>query len=90
MGTERTITQFGVWRTTFETGGDSRAPNKIQFLVSTDNAKWVDLGIFFNRLLNGEQTYQIPSQPKARYFKFVAVKGPENNMVIGEISAYGL
>ena len=91
MGTERTITQFGVWRTTFENGGDSRAPNKIQFLVSTDNAKWVDLGIFdFNRLLNGEQTYQIPSQPKARYFKFVAVQGPENNMVIGEISAYGL
>ncbi|MGV8879168.1 MAG: DUF4998 domain-containing protein [Sphingobacteriaceae bacterium] len=91
MGAERTITQFGVWRTTFENGGDARAPNKIQFLVSTDNINWVDLGLFnFNRLLNGEQTFVIPSKPRARYVKFVAVEGPENNLVIGEISAYGL
>lgn len=91
MGVERTITKFGVWRTTFENGGDTRAPNKIQFLVSTDNLNWTDLGVFdFNRFNNGEQVYNISSQPKARYFKFVAVQGPENNMVIGEISAYGL
>ncbi|SDE04894.1 F5/8 type C domain-containing protein [Mucilaginibacter pineti] len=91
MGVERTITQFGVWRTTFETGGDSRAPDKIQFFTSTDNVNWADQGIFnFNRLINGEQRYLIPNNPKARYFKFVGVSGPENNMVMGEISAYGL
>lgn len=91
MGAERTITQFGIWRTTFENGGDARAADKIQLLVSMDNITWVDLGIFdFNRFLNGEQTFLIPSQPRARYFKFVAVQGPENNLVMGEISAYGL
>jgi hypothetical protein len=91
MGVERTITQFGLWRTTFENGGDARAPNIIQLLVSTDNIEWNDLGLFnFNRLVNGEQTIKIPSQPRARYIKFVAVEGPENNMVMGEISAYGL
>lgn len=91
MGVERTVTQFGVWRTTFESGGDARAPDKIQFLVSKDNLTWTDLGIFdFNRFINGEQLYNIASHPKARYFKFVGVQGPENNMVMGEISAYGL
>lgn len=91
MGVERTITQFGIWRTTFENGGDNRAPNKIQFFTSTDNTTWADQGVFdFNRLINGEQIILLPLKPRARYFKFVAVSGPENNMVIGEISAYGL
>jgi hypothetical protein len=90
MGVERTITRFGVWRTTFETGGDDRAPDQIQFLTSTDNTNWTDLGVYsFNRHINGEQTYLIPSQPTARYFKFVGVSGPQPFMVIGEISAYG-
>ncbi len=91
MGAVKTISKFGAWRTTFENGGDERAPDKIQFLVSIDNINWVDLGIFdFNRFLNGEQLYSIPSHPKARYFKFVGVKGPENNMVMGELSVYVL
>lgn len=91
MGVERTITQFGVWRTTFENGGDNRAPDKIQFFTSLDNVTWADQGVFnFNRLINGEQTILLALKPRARYFKFVAVSGPENNMVIGEISAYGL
>lgn len=89
MGAVRTISQFGVWRTTFDGGGDNRAPDKIQFLISLDNINWTDLGIFpFNRFVNGEQIYPMPSLPQARYFKFVGVSGPENNMVIGEISAY--
>jgi hypothetical protein len=90
MGVERTITKFGVWRTTFENGGDDRAPDQIQFLTSTDNTNWTDLGIYpFNRHINGEQTYLIPSEPRARYFKFVGVSGPQDYMVMGEISAYG-
>lgn len=90
MGVERTITKFGVWRTTFETGGDDRAPDQIQFLTSTDNVNWTDQGIYsFNRFVNGEQTYIMATLPVARYFKFVGVSGPQGYMVIGEISAYG-
>jgi len=90
MGVQRTITKFGVWRTTFETGGDDRAPDQIQFLTSTDNISWADQGIYhFNRMINGEQTYLMTSPPAARYFKFVGVSGPQDYMVMGEISAYG-
>jgi hypothetical protein len=90
MGVERTITKFGVWRTTFENGGDDRAADQIQFLTSVDNVNWTDQGIYpFNRMINGEQDYVMLSQPTARYFKFVGVAGPQSYMVIGEISAYG-
>jgi hypothetical protein len=91
MGAERTITQFGVWRTTFETGGDDRGPDKFQFFTSTDKVTWVNQGTFnFNRLINGEQRYLTPNNPRARYFKFVGIQGPQSYMVMGEISAYGL
>jgi len=91
MGIERTITQFGVWRTTFETGGDDRGPDKFQFFTSTDNKNWVNQGTFnFNRLINGEQRYLTPNNPRARYFKFVGISGPQSYMVMGEISTYGL
>lgn len=91
MGAERTITKFGVWRSIFDGGGDNRAPDQIQFLISLDNVTWTDLGIFpFNRFINGEQFFPLPSSVQARYFKFVAVSGPENNMVLGGINVYGL
>jgi hypothetical protein len=90
MGAERTITKFGVWRSIFDGGGDNRAPDRIQFLISSDNQNWTDLGIFpFNRLINGEQFFPLTSSVQARYFKFVAVSGPENNMVLGGINVYG-
>jgi len=91
MGVVRTITQFGLWITTFEnSGGDHRAPDKFQLLVSMDNASWTDLGQFnLDRFYVGEQTYAAPANTQGRYFKFVAISGPENNMVMGEISAYG-
>jgi hypothetical protein len=92
MGAVRTITQFGVWITTFENpGGDNRAPGRIQFLVSMDNTNWTDLGEFdLDRFHVGEQTYPMPPSTQGRYFKFVGVSGPVNDqMVLGEISAYG-
>lgn len=92
MGVVRTITQFGAWITTFDSPpeGDPRAPDKIQLLVSMDNITWTDLGEFdFNRFLLGEQTYAMPPSTQGRYFRFVGVSGPEDNMVMGEISAYG-
>ncbi|MBT1685616.1 DUF4998 domain-containing protein [Dawidia soli] len=92
MGVVRTITQFGAWITTFDSppDGDHRAPDKIKFLVSLDNVVWTDLGEFnFNRFLLGEQTFVVPASTQGRYFRFVGVSGPENNMVMGEVSAYG-
>lgn len=92
MGAVRTITQFGLWISTFDTGpnGDNRAPDKVQFLVSLDNITWTDLGIYdFNRNLLGQQTIVMPPASQGRYFRFVGVQGPENNMVMGDISAYG-
>lgn len=92
MGAPRILTQFGVWRTDFDSpGGDKRGPDKFEFLTSIDNITWVSQGTFnFDRNLNGEQRYMLPNSPKAKYFKFMGTQGPENNMVLGEISTYGL
>ena len=92
MNATRILTQFGVWRTDYASpGGDARGPDKFEFLTSTDNVNWESQGIFnFDRNLNGEQRYSLPKNPKARYFKFIGTQGPENNMVLGEISTYGL
>ncbi|WP_164849990.1 DUF4998 domain-containing protein [Mucilaginibacter limnophilus] len=91
MGVERTITQFGVWRTTYAMpDGDDRGPDKFEFLTSIDNITWINHGSFnFNRLINGEQRYLLPENAKARYFKFVGTQGPQSYMVMGEISTYG-
>lgn len=92
MSAPRILTQFGVWRTDFDSpGGDKRGPDKFELLTSIDNITWESQGIFnFDRNLNGEQRYSLTNSPKARYFKFVGTTGPENNMVLGEVSAYGL
>lgn len=90
MGAVRTIAQIGVWRTTFDGGGDDRAPNRIQFLISMDNSTWTDLGEFdFNNLMNGEQVYAMSGLPQGRYLKFVGLAGNNKYMTLGEISIYG-
>jgi len=91
MGAVRTITKFGVWRTTVDpASGDTRAPMRIQFLISMDNITWTDLGSFdFNNLINGEHVYPTPTSPIGRYFKFVGLAGNNYYMTLGEISAYG-
>lgn len=91
MQGKKTITSFGLQITTFEhPEGDSRAPDTFQMLVSDDNVTWVDLGTFnLNRFLNSEQLYNLSTPVSARYFKFIGVTGPENNMVLGEINIYG-
>lgn len=94
MGSLRGITQFGVWRTTYDVvnpANNSLAPDRIQFLVSKDNVIWTDLGTFnFNRFIDGEQLFVIPSHPTARYFRMVAVSGPAAITNLGELSAYEL
>ncbi|WP_257669722.1 DUF4998 domain-containing protein [Parapedobacter tibetensis] len=91
LGMERTIARLGVWGTTNAFNPvDPRGPDVIQFLVSSDNINWADLGTFdYNRLINGEQLYHFESLPKARYVKLVAVSGPERFVVLGEFSVYG-
>ncbi len=92
MGGERTISKLGIWRSIFDGGGDNRAPDEIQLFISMDNENWTDIGLGvtpFNRLINGEQFFELPTRVQARYLKFVAVSGPENNMVLGGINIYG-
>ncbi len=87
MGFEWIITGFEIFRMK----DDDRACDTFQLFTSTDNATWVDLGVFdFNRLINDGQFYEIQSHPQARYFKFVGLTGPQKYMVMGEISAYGM
>ena len=92
MGAPRILTQFGVWRTDFDSpGGDKRGPSKFEFLTSVDNVTWVSQGTFnFDVNLNGEQRFLLPRSPRARYFRFTGTQGPDGNMVLGEISTYGL
>lgn len=86
MKVERKITYFEIWRD----NGDVRACDTFQLFVSNDNVTWTDLGVFpFDRFTDVGQWYEIPSHPKARYWKFVGLSGPENYMVMGEISVYG-
>ncbi|GAA4304625.1 hypothetical protein GCM10023143_09220 [Compostibacter hankyongensis] len=86
MQRQEKINRFEVFRMT----GDERACNSFQLLVSRDNVSWTDLGVFsFNRLTDDGQFYEIPSQPEARYFKFVGLSGPMTYMVMGEIGVYG-
>jgi hypothetical protein len=91
MGSAKTMTRIGVARTTaFVPAGDDRGPDTFEFLVSEDNVTYTSVGVFnFNRLLNGEQKYDLPTKPKGRYWKFVALTGPQPFMVLGEISVYG-
>ena len=78
-----------VLRSTYDGGGDNRAPDKFTFEVSTDNKVWVDAGVFdFNRFTNDPQRYQISLSEPVRYVKFTAIEGPENNFVLGAIKLY--
>ncbi|WP_086478512.1 DUF4998 domain-containing protein [Arenibacter amylolyticus] len=87
MGAEKTIASFE----TFRRQGDSRGQTKHQFLVSLDGETWTDLGTFnMDPTTNEGQVYAIPSTPTARYFKYVAVEGPNFYAFLGEINVYGL
>jgi len=86
MGIDRTITAFKIFRAT----SDDRAFDTFQLFSSTDNANWIDLGVFrFNRFIDDGQYYAVPPT-SGRYFKFVGLSGPNKFMVTGEINAYGL
>ncbi|MBS0029881.1 DUF4998 domain-containing protein [Chitinophaga sp. 22321] len=86
MGVQHMITSFTLYRKT----DDDRACDTFQLLTSIDNISWTDAGVFnFNRTINDGQSYDIPAHPKARYFKFIGLTGPQSYIVLGDISAYG-
>ncbi len=86
MGLQRNIAAFKIYRR----AGDDRGCDTFKMEVSEDNVTWADLGTFnFNRTIDEGQTYDIPSQPKARYFRFTGLTGSQEYIVMGEIYAYG-
>ena len=86
MGFAWNLSGFDVYRR----DGDVRGCDTFQFMVSMDNSNWVDAGTYdFDRLIDGAQNYQLPAPVKGRFFKFIGLTGPENFMLIGELSAYG-
>lgn len=90
LGGEVNFSTLEVLRTTFETGGDNRAPDKFRFEVSVDNTTWVDMGIFdFDRNTNNAQFYTIEPASPVRYVRFTGTEGGGGtNMVLGAIKLY--
>lgn len=86
MQKSRNITAFEIFRMK----DDDRACDRFELAVSNDNINWKILGDYdFNRLSNAGQMYSFESLPQSRYFKFTGIAGPQNYMVMGEISVYG-
>lgn len=87
MGVEKTITGFELFRRPNSNTGHT----KHQFFVSTDNINWTDLGMFnMDPNTNDGQVNEIPSMPTARYFKYVAIEGPNHYDHLAEINVFGL
>ncbi len=87
MGKVVNITTFQVFRRQGNNGGQT----KHQFLVSEDGTTWVDCGTFaMDPNTDNGQSYRILSNPKARYFKYVALAGPNFYAFLGEINVFAL
>ncbi|MBE9600426.1 DUF4998 domain-containing protein [Pedobacter sp. MC2016-24] len=86
LGAVRSVKTISLWRWV-QTTPDERGPNVVQYLGSTDNVTWNDLGTYdFDRLTNNEQVFTILNFPQVRYLKVVAVSGPQTFVVLGEVN----
>lgn len=86
MGKTVTITNFEVFRRQGNSGGQ----DKHQFFVSTDGVNWTDVGTFdFNRNVDTGQNFVPTVFVPTRYFKYVALHGPNFYAFISEINASG-
>lgn len=86
MGSVVTISRFECFRRQ----GDNRGQTKIQFLVSEDGENWSDMGEYdFDSESDEGQGYRMSTNPKARYFKYVAVEGPNFFAFLAELNVYG-
>lgn len=83
MGTNRTIKRLSLWRMK----GDDRAPDKIQISTSEDKLTWVDQGTFsFDRFNDAEQIFDMRLLSPSRYFRVTGLQGPQQYIVLGEVS----
>ena len=86
MGREVTVSRFECSRRQ----GDSRGQTACQFFISVDGETWVDQGVYdFDSSTDNAQSYRMTTNPQARYFKYVAITGPNFYAFLGEITVYG-
>ncbi|WP_308992377.1 DUF4998 domain-containing protein [Mariniflexile litorale] len=90
LGSEATFSKVEILRSTYDGGGDNRAPDKFTFEVSKDKITWVDMGEFnFNRHTNDGQFYSIVVSDPTRYVRFTGTEGGGgSNMVLGAIKLF--
>ena len=88
MGQEVSIASIEVFRRQGNNGGQT----KHQFLYSNDGIIWTDYGTFgMDVNTDAGQKFScltIPSIPKARYIKYVALQGPNFYAFLAEINVY--
>jgi hypothetical protein len=86
LGAARFIRTVSLWRWV-QAVPDERGPNTVQFMGSTNNTTWSDMGTYnFDRLTNNEQVFSIPNLPQLRYLKVVALSGPQAYVILGEVN----
>ncbi|WP_169514947.1 DUF4998 domain-containing protein [Arenibacter latericius] len=87
MGAEKTVASFEAFRRQ----GNGQGQTKHQFLVSIDGETWTDLGTFdMDPSTNDGQVFAFSDIATARYFKYVALEGPNAYAFLAEINVYGL
>ncbi|MCY1722482.1 DUF4998 domain-containing protein [Prolixibacteraceae bacterium Z1-6] len=70
--------------------GNGGGHTKFQILTSNDGDNFTDQGTFdFNSQIDDVQLFPLPFLPEARYFKFVALEGPNNYTFLAELNVYG-
>lgn len=70
--------------------GNGGGHTKFQILTSNDGENFTDQGSFdFDSQSNDVQFYPLSFLPEARYFKFVALEGPNNYTFLSEFNVYG-
>lgn len=70
--------------------GNGGGHTKFQILTSNDGENFSDQGTFdFNSQTDAYQMFPLTFLPEARYFKFVALEGPNNYTFLSELNVYG-
>ncbi len=85
MKSEKTISSFELFRWKNRSTGHT----KHQFFVSTDNKTWIAVGTYTMKKTNAAQLNTLDKAIIARYFKYVAIEGPNYYDHLAEINVYG-
>lgn len=74
----------------FRRQGNGNGQTEFKIYTSNDGENFDDQGTFtFNSKINAGQLYPLAFLPEARYFKYVATKGPNHYAFLSEIYMYG-